>query len=286
MKKWVGVLSLLSVGILFGLSGSIAKYLAIWLNPYHIVALRFTIALGLALLVLLVVRQSINLKKISKRVLLLYALSFPLSVIFFTLSVFYTKVSLAVFSFYLANLFTSFILGSVLFKERIDGAKIISLSLILVSLFCFTNPLNGFVISNGFIFGLISGVIQTIASVFQKRIGESINRLGLVIIQTFTGVVLSVFMMIISNTFIIPFIPLPGLVAGFIFGLMFLLIAYFSLVGFQKTNLNVGSLLVSTELFFGPLFAFFMFREMLTFSEIVGGIFIILAVLIVNIKGN
>ncbi len=54
--------------------------------------------------------------------------------------------------------------------------------------------------------------------------------------------------------------------------------------GFQKTDINIGSMLVSTELFFGPLFAYLMFRESLSTSEIIGSILVILAVINVNLK--
>ncbi len=53
--------------------------------------------------------------------------------------------------------------------------------------------------------------------------------------------------------------------------------------GFQNFNLNLGSIVVSSELIFGPLFAVLILGEGLTTWEIVGGILVIAAIVISNI---
>jgi drug/metabolite transporter (DMT)-like permease len=284
MTKNSGALSLLIVGILYGLSGPLAKYLSEWLNPYQVVGLRFTIAFLLALAIFIITKKKLNLKALDKKTVILFALSFPISAIFFTLSVFFTKVSLAVFSFYISNLISSFILGKLIFKEKIDLHKSIALIFVGIALICFTNPLEGFTLSLGLLFGIISGILQTIASIFQKKIGESTDRFGLVMIQTGAGVLTALIAMTATNTLLLPALPLTAIFISILFGVMFLAISYLMLIGFQKTNLNVGSLLVSTELFFGPLFAFLMFQETLTSLELFGGALTIVAIIIVNLK--
>ena len=284
MKKntSAGPLSLLTVGILFGLSGSLAKYLGTWLNAYQTVAVRFFVACLLGILFLILTKKKFDISKVNKMKLGLFAISFPAQAIFFTLSVFYTKIALAVFAFYIANLLSSFLLGNIFFKEKIDSKKSLALVLIVGSLLCLTNPFQNFHLSIGFLFGLTAGVLQTFASIFQRTIGKGTDRLTLVIIQTFTGVVMAVLAMILTNTLIIPSISLLGILVSVFFGAVFLVIAYLSLIGFQKTNLNVGSMLVSTELFFGPLFAFVIFHESLGTLELLGGFLTIAAVILVN----
>lgn len=194
--KISGYISLLLVGVFFGISGPLAKYLSPWANAYQTVALRFGIALLFAILTSLFMKKEKQTKSNVKFLdTSLFALSFPLSTITFTLSVFNTKISLAIFSFYIANLVSSFILGKIFFKENIDRQKITSLVLILISLGLFTNITTNFKIDLGFIYGLISGVLQTITSIFQKRL-VGINRLSLVKIQTFTGLVFAIILCI------------------------------------------------------------------------------------------
>ena len=277
-----GQLSLLSVGILFGLSGVFAKYLSGWMNPYLTVAFRFGIAFLLAAVGLILTKQKFDITKVNKTKLALFAVSFPAQAIFFTLSVFYTKVALAVFAFYIANLLSSFLLGFFLFNEKIDTKKAFALICIIGSLMCFTNPLQGFNINAGFMFGLIAGVVQTVASIFQKTIGEKTNKLSLLMVQTFAGTMMAALAMLVTSTLFIPEMPLPAVSVTVLFGAVFLLISYLLLIGFQKMNLNVGTLLISSELLFGPAFAFLLFHESLGMLEVIGGLLTIVAVVVVN----
>lgn len=282
--KLSGYASLLLVGVFFGISGPLAKYLSPWANAYQTVALRFGIALLFAIVASLFAKveskSKSNLKFIDTG---LFAVSFPLSTIFFTLAVFNTKISLAIFSFYIANLVSSFIFGRIFFKEKVNKQKSISLILILISLGFFTNITTNFNIDLGFVYGLISGILQTITSIFQKRL-IGINRLSLVKIQTFTGLIFALIFMYFTNSLNLPILPIEGIITALIYGLLFLIISYLLLIGFQKTDINLGSMLVSTELFFGPLFAYLIFRETLNTSEIIGSILVIFAVINLNLK--
>ena len=282
--KISGYISLLLVGVFFGISGPLARYLSPWANAYQAVALRFGIALLFAMITGFFAKRETKSKNDLKPLdTILFALSFPLSTIFFTLAIFNTKISLAIFSFYIANLVSSFILGKIFFKEKVDKKKSISLILILVSLGFFTNITSNFSIDLGFIYGLVSGILQTVTSIFQKRLA-GINRLNLLKIQTFTGLIFAIIFMYFTNSLSLPILPINGIIIATIYGVLFLIISYLLLIGFQKTDINIGSILVSTELFFGPLFAYLIFRETLNSSEIIGSMLVILAVINLNIK--
>lgn len=278
-KKLIGSASLLLIGILFGLSGVIGKYLSTWLNPYQVVEYRFIGAFTFAVAILLLTRQSLSLKKIELKTLVLFAVTFPVSVIFFYLSIFKTTVSLAVFSFYIATLVSSFVVGKIYFGEKITKNKKIALLFILLAVIAFTNPFNNFSIQLGFVYGVISGIFQTIASAFQKIVGKSTNRIGLLIVQALAGIGVSALTIIMMGGSLLPALPQTALFVTILFGAIFLVISYLFLVGFKHINLNVGSILVSTELFFGPLFAYLLLSEKLTGLELLGGIFISIAVL-------
>jgi drug/metabolite transporter (DMT)-like permease len=281
-KKYIGPASLLLIGALFGLSGVIAKYLSTWLDPYQVVEYRFFIAFIIAVFVLLITRQKLSFNKIDRKTLSAFAITFPISVIFFTLAIFNTTVSLAVFSFYIATLVSSFAVGKIYFKEEINTNKKIALFFILIAVILFTEPFNGFSLQSGFLFGLISGVFQTIASAFQKIVGQSTNRISLLIIQTLAGTGISALAIYMTGGLFFPVIPQSGFLVALFFGAIFLAISYLFLVGFKYTNLNVGSILVSTELFFGPFFAYLFLSEKLTGLELLGGLSIAIAVIFSN----
>lgn len=285
-KEYVGSASLLLIGILFGLSGVIAKYLSAWLNPYQVVEYRFLVAFILAVVILYATRQKLSFNKLDTKTLVLFAVTFPVSVIFFTLAIFNTTVSLAVFSFYIATLVSSFLVGWTYFGEKITTNKKIALVFIFLAVLAFTNPFQNFNIQLGFVFGIISGIFQTIASSLQKIVGKSTNRIGLLIIQTLAGVGISALAICLIGGSLFPPIPQATLFVTIFFGAIFLAISYLFLVGFKYTNLNTGSILVSSELFFGPFFAFMLLSENLTGLELLGGLLIGAAVLFSSRKDS
>lgn len=281
-KKYIGEGCLLLIGLLFGLSGVIAKYLSTWLDPYQVVEYRFFIAFVSAVVIFTLSGQKLSFKKMNPKTLILFAITLPISSILFTLSIFNSTVSLAVFSFYIANLASSFVIGKFYFGEQITKYKKIALFCILLAVIAFTNPFDHFVVKTGFVYGLLSGIFQTLASSFQKLVGQSTDRMSLLLTQTFAGVVLSIIVISASGSSLLGSIPQYAILITIFFGVIYLLIAYLFLVGFKHVNLQVGSILVSTELFFGPFFAFLILSESLTSLELVGGLFIAAAVLFSN----
>lgn len=281
-KSLLGVASLLTVGVLFGLSGVIAKYLSGWLNPYQVVEYRFAIAFFIATFVLLVTKQKLSFSKIDPKALVFFALTFPVSVIFFTLAIFNTTVSLAVFSFYISTLVSSFVVGKIFFGEQITKNKKIALFFILLAVIAFTDPFKNFNLQIGFVYGIISGIFQTIASSYQKTLGKSTNRISLLFIQTLTGIIVASSALIYTSNPILVALPTTALLISFVFGAIFLAISYLFLVGFKYTNLNTGSILVSSELFFGPFFAYTLLSEKLGVTELIGGLLIAISIIFAN----
>ena len=284
LQKFIGPASLLVIGLLFGLSGVMAKYLSEWLSAYQVVEYRFVIALIGLLILIIIFRPKVSLKGLSKKVLFLYAITFPLSVILFTLSIFNGSVALAVFSFYTATLVSSFIIGRIFFKEKIHIYKQLALVATLISVIAFTDPFHNIGLNLGLVFGLLSGLIQGVASSFQKLLSNHANKTSLLLYQCLAGVTLAVLALVFVNE------PLYVEIGAFqwfvvvLFGLAMLAITYLFLIGFKYTNLNTGSVLVSSELLFGPFFAFILLSEGLSQGILIGGLFTVIAVVLSSIN--
>lgn len=276
-SRFIGPLSLLTIGVLFGLSGVMAKYLSGSLNAYQVVEYRFAVALLGALLILVLLRRGLAFGKLNKGVLAWYAVTFPISVVLFTLSIFHGTVALAVFSFYTATLVSSFVIGRLFFGEQIDASKKLAFLAMLLAVVAFTDPFHNFSVSLGLMFGLASGVMQGVASSFQKMLGNATNKTSLLVVQCLAGMSLAVVILLaIGEPLFVPFGEFEWLVV-LAFGLALLAITYLFLVGFKYTNLNTGSILVSSELFFGPLFAYLLLAEEISASILLGGALTIVA---------
>ncbi len=242
------------------------------MNAYQVVEYRFAIALLAAFGLVIILRKKLQFGEHDKKSLILFAISFPVSVILFTFAIFYTTVALAVFSFYIATLVSSFVLGRLFFGERIHIYKQTALMLVLLAIFVFTDPFGSSTLGVGFIFGLLAGVVQGIASSFQKKLSNTTDKLSLLVVQTTAGVALSATVLFATGQPLFVELSTSDWIIAAVFGVSMLAISYLFLVGFKYTNLNTGSILVSSELLFGPLFAFLLLSETLGVHVIVGGL--------------
>lgn len=277
-----GFFSLLMVGLLFGLSGPLAKLLSDSFSAYEAVVLRFGVALLIALVINFFIKNKISFIGIPKKTLTLFSISFPVSVILFVLSIYNTKVTISIFTYYIADSITSFLIGFFFLREKIDKNKLIGLLLLIVSLGFFTNIIQDFSLTIGMLFGLLSGVTNAIASYYKKIIKGKTTVLSLTILQTISGVVIASIAMIASGSVFVRSVTSIDVVITILYGIVFLIITYLMIYGFQNFNLNLGSIVVSSELIFGPIFAYFILNEIITKPEFVGSAFVIIAIFISN----
>ncbi len=222
--KLSGFLSLFLVGVLFGLSGPLAKLLSDSFSAYEAVFVRFLIAFGFIIVFSYFSKNKITYTGVPKKVLFMFSATFPLSVLLFVLSVFNTKVALAVFTYYIADALTSYIIGYFKLSEKLDTPKIIGLILILLSLVFFSNLPDNFSVDTGMIFGLLSGFINSIASYFKKIIKGKASVVNLTILQTFTGALVAAVAVIISGEVFTRTIPAGDIAISFVYGIVFLAI--------------------------------------------------------------
>jgi drug/metabolite transporter (DMT)-like permease len=75
-----------------------------------------------------------------------------------------------------------------------------------------------------------------------------------------------------------------SLFAGVTYGFFSIAVAFLTLVGFQDFDLNLGTIVLSSELFFATIAGLLLFHEYPTQNEVTGSALIILAIIILNIK--
>jgi drug/metabolite transporter (DMT)-like permease len=279
----IGTTSLLGVGLLFGMSGVAAKYLSHYLNAYQVVAYRFGFALIGAVVLAVILRRRPSFAGIPVTRLVGFALLFPLSVILFVLAIFHGSVAQVVFSFYAGTLASSFALGRIFFHERVGLYKAVALVLVVVALVVLVDPLHHVTLSGGVVLGLASGLFQGGAGVFQKHLAVAPDRLSLLTLQTGAGLVLSLGVLGITAQPVSAHLSVHVWLVTAGYGLAMLAITYLFLVGFAHANLNTGSILVSSELFFGPFFAWLLLAESLPAHVLLAGGCVVVAAVLSNL---
>lgn len=279
-----GFLALLTCGLIFGSFGILIRLLSQQLDSYQQIGFRNLIGFLLAVIIAVIIKSKFSLNKVPKKYIFLYMFSFPITVVLFTLSVLNTKIVISVFSLYAGSIISSLLIGYFIFHERITRMKLISLVLAAIGLIIFVYPtLVANTLNIGFIFGFFSGVVDTISNSFRKYLAGKIDRFVLVALSMAGGLIVATVLMFIFGSSFTPTINAQTLGIGLLFGSLLMVISYLMLVGFQNFDLNLGTIVIASELFFAPLFASLVFNENPGINEVVGGIFILLAIVIPNI---
>jgi drug/metabolite transporter (DMT)-like permease len=133
---------------------------------------------------------------------------------------------------------------------------------------------------------IMSGLLDAAANGFRKDLAGKIDKFILVFITTLGGVFVSGLMMFYFNQ---SFNFVSGLstntwIVGLIFGFILVAINYLLLIGFQNFDLSLGVIVLSSELIFALLFGLLVFGERPLPKEIIGGAFVMAAVILPNLN--
>lgn len=288
MKKVFGFFSLFIAAFSFGSFGVWIRLLNYQMSIYQQVVLRNIFAFLIIILIILISKElrKTNWEKIKKINLFLYTLIIPLSVVGFNISMINTKIAVATFAFYIGTILTGWLAGLMFYKEKLNIEKWLSLILVIIGLCLFIYPFTKTSVNFGFIAGIVAGIFDGIANGFRKNLAGKISKPFLVLLTTIGGVLVSGLMMTYfqQNLNFISTMPTITWIIGAFFGFLLVINNYLLLVGFQNFDLGLGSIVLSLELLFALIFGIIFFKEMPTSKELMGGLFILIANIIPNIK--
>lgn len=285
MNKYKNFLALLFSGIVFGSFGIWIRILSRELTSYQQIFARNFFGFIICCIVILLLKQKWNFSKVNKIYVILYGICFPLSVIFYTFSILSTKIAITTFAFYAASFIGSFVIGKVLFSDKIHLIKVVSLSLAFLGIFILSyKSFSTGILNWGFIFGFLGGFLDSCTNAFRRFLASKIESFVLVSIQMIGGIVVAtLFMLIFAQKVPSVMSPITILVAV-LFGFLLVGLNFLLNFGFQDFDLNLGTILLSTELVAAPIFGLLIFKESLALTDIIGGGFIIFAILLSNFK--
>ena len=284
MNKTKGFLSLLSAGLIFGSFGILIRILNQQLTSFQQIFFRNFVSFLLATLIILILKRKVSFKNASLLKITLFGVSLPLTIVLYTLSILKTKIIITIASLYIGSIVFSLLLGIIFFKEKITFQKILSIFFAIVGLIFFTSPFSLASLNIGLIYGVLSGFMDVISNSFKKHLSGKLDRFVLIAIQMFGGIIISLILMFYSKTLYIPQMSSQTIFVGLLFGLLLLTINYLLLVGFQNFDLNLGTIVLSSELAFASIFAFIFYKELPTRNELIAVFFIILSIIISHLN--
>lgn len=280
-----GFIALLLCALIFASFSIWVRLLSTDLLPYQQIGFRNAIALLIALLVIMITKQSfISIQQASRWQVFAYTITFPIAVVLYTLSVLQVSIMTTIFGLYLGSLVMSFILGISIFKETITTPKIISLAMVFVGLLIYSFPFQSGIFSIGFLLAIASGGFDALANCFRKALAGKIDRFVLVALQMIGGLSIAVVLIQFFQQTTLPTLSPTTWIIGILFGFSLVTISYLTLVGFSNFDLNLGTVVLSTELFFAALLGYVVFRETASPSQIMGSTILLLASALTNVS--
>jgi drug/metabolite transporter (DMT)-like permease len=282
VNKLKGFFSLLLGAIIFGSFGIWIRFMSQDFAVYQQIAAKNILAFCFAVMLSLALKQKFPKKFTHKKYIFSYVISFIVSVVAFTFSILETKIGTAIFALYAGSLLSSILGGHFLFQERLDQIKILSLLLVVIGLCTYVYPISPHSLNLGFILGIVSGIADTVTHISRRHLKEKIDRFVLFSIQMFCGSCVALVLMAVSGQLYLPHISFASGIGSLLMGILTVTVAYFVLIGFQNFDLNLGTVVLSGELFFGSLFAFLIFGEAPSLPEFVGSCFIMAAIVVMN----
>jgi len=287
MNRKSGLLSLLLAGLLYGSFGVWIRFLNTEIPMFRQVLFRSVIALIVALVFLYFrTKFHFNLSQIPKSRLLLFSLCVPFAFIFYNLSVLNTKISVAIFSFYIGSLLFSYLISRVVFKEKVTKDKILALVFVFIGFIFITYPISLITLNLGFVAGFISGVFDAISNSFRKSFYQKVDKffivsLTMVSVLLVCGILIPLFG---EKSVSFSSISLFSMLILLFFGFILVFVNYLLLKGFGNFDLGLGTIVLASEIFFSIIFGLLLLGEKPTLNEFIGGVFIMIAVVIPNIK--
>ncbi len=275
-----GFLALLASAVIYASFSIFVRLLGQDLSVAQQIGFRNSLALMISLVVVWWSKQSFqSLKQAKPLAISGYILAFPIAVVLYTFAVLEIKIMTTIFWLYLSSLVTSLIIGLGYFKEKWTLQKGLSLLLVAAGLVTYGYPFSQQFFSGGALLAILSGVFDAVANAFKKFFSGKVDRFVLVALQMVGGLIVAA-LLSLNQGFSLPHLSTQTWVVGGVFGVCLVLVSYLTLFGFSHFDLNLGTVVLASELFFATLFGWVIFRESASLTELIGGSLIFLATII------
>lgn len=131
-------------------------------------------------------------------------------------------------------------------------------------------------LSLGVIAAILSGILDGVSNSLRKTLG-GIDRNTVLLYQYGVGAICALAVLAIAPQDAIRIVSAWPIVVGVVFSALLIVIGNLLLYGFQHFDVNIGTVILATELFFASLIGWLFFKEVPAPNEVIGGIIIFAA---------
>lgn len=199
------------------------------------------------------------------------SVGFSVVVLFFTASIQNTSIANTLFTFFATNMIASFIFGTLLLKEKVTISKIIAIGFALAGLSLYAKSFID--LNEGIIYAVIAGIADGASNVFRKQLA-GVNNTAAVRLQYGIGTVITAAVALLSGEQIIRQVSPEAIFFTIIFAIGMVTAANLILYGYQHFDVNIGTVIMSSEIVFGTLLGWIFYKEVPALHEAIGGFLI------------
>lgn len=238
------------------------------------VALRFGLALVILALISITAQRRNTLSRPQLIRVAALGISFTGVVILYTIAATSIKLGNAVLLLYAGSIITSLLIGTYLLKERLDGTKLIAVALALVGLGLYANEFA--VVAQGVLAAVAAGFLDGAGNGLRKTL-RGLDRNTILLYQYGFGTAAALLILALSPGPMTHGFSIAAIITGAVFAVAIIGLGNLLLYGFQHFDVNVGTVILSLEIFFASLIGWLFFGEVPTVNELLGGLVIFIA---------
>jgi len=279
-----GVLVLLLSSFLFALMSVFARFVPHEIGTFYQLFLRSILMGGIFLLTGLGYKQLTAIKQKDVPLFFLRGLFVVGDFGSFFIAVNHLPLGTTLFLMYAGFILTSYLYGRLVFHEQLDRIKILSFlsalgGLVIVyagGLFALGNMFVLLALMTGVCFGLLTATSKHLTDRY------SINQVNAV--AYLTAAVISVPLLLLTKEIVTFILPLATWIFFVAYGLLGVVVFYTTLYGFKYVEAQKASLLLLGEIIFVIIIGVLFYKEIPTLNTIIGGVLIVVALALPNIK--
>jgi drug/metabolite transporter (DMT)-like permease len=275
-----GTFALLGSTFIYGFFGILSRVIGYSLPIFYQTAFRSIIATLILFFMLKIGRSWKKLDLTNLFWISVRSLFGSIAIVCFFIAVNKLPLGTVYFVFYGGSTIAGFILGAVLFNEKMTFIKTVSLLLSLVGLYMIYSLSIQADMALFALLSLTSGVCTGFWNTLSKKISSDFSSVQLSYLDNLLGGVFGIAVsLILREVWVFPAITTVWGI-NILFALLYVATGQLVIYGFRKIDAQTGSLIMLTEVLFGIMLGFFLYKETVSPLTFAGGALILFAIAI------
>jgi len=272
LTKVKGTGSLLGAAFVVGTFGIFSRFVSPMFGFAAQTAVRFGLATVLVGGLTLLYRQkSYRIARQHMTPLLLLGLgSFGLGMLF-TIAVNRTKVADGLSLLFAGSIITALIVGTTIFKEKVTPSKVAAIGVALVGLAMYAHSFAE--LNIGALAGVAAGVLDGSCNSLRKRL-KAVDRHLVVMYQYFIGALCALPFVLFGGGQAIKAVSAGAIAAMVFYAVFSVALGNLLMYGFARFDVNVGSIVMASQIFFAMILGMIFLHEFPTGYELTGAVLI------------